>query len=81
MKTLKKYVTRSAFFFALITLLVCTSCGGAGNDLKPEQNYTIITIDSCEYIFINRRPWGSEMALTHKGNCKYCIERSRKSAN
>lgn len=34
--------------------------------------YTIYTIDSCEYIGITT---SSGVLLTHKGNCKFCIER------
>lgn len=35
---------------------------------------TIATIDSCEYIIVNAgyATWGS-----HKGNCKFCMERER----
>jgi hypothetical protein len=52
---------------------------GSGNDLHPEKTYKTIEIDSCEYIFISRRPFASDMALTHKGNCKYCEQRKAKS--
>lgn len=45
---------------------------GSGNDENPEKTYKIVEIDGCEYIFISRRPWASNMAITHKGNCKYC---------
>jgi len=48
---------------------------GASNDKHPEKTYKIIEIDSCEYIYISRRPWGSTMAIAHKGNCKYCKQR------
>ena len=36
-----------------------------------KMNYGIVIIDSCEYIIYGRK-------LTHKGNCKYCIERNKK---
>lgn len=42
--------------------------------------YRIQEIDGCEYIVVN----GSsqhEPALTHKGNCKYCLERNRTIVN
>lgn len=35
----------------------------------------IVEVDSCEYLL---GPWGSETVLTHKGNCKFCLERSKK---
>lgn len=34
----------------------------------------ILTIDSCEYIWCKK---GYGAGLTHKGNCKYCIERNK----
>lgn len=37
----------------------------------------LIEIDSCEYLYGN---WGSSTVLAHKGNCKYCIERTKKSS-
>jgi hypothetical protein len=40
------------------------------------DEYRIQEIDGCEYIVINGRE-NSEPALTHKGNCKYCLERSQ----
>jgi hypothetical protein len=41
------------------------------------DEYRIQEIDGCEYIVVNGRA-NSEPALTHKGNCKYCLERSKK---
>jgi len=32
------------------------------------STYTIVTIDSCEYILFDR-------GISHKGNCKYCKAR------
>ena len=43
---------------------------GASNDLYPEEVHKVIVIEGCEYIFISRRPFDSQMALAHKGNCK-----------
>jgi len=40
--------------------------------------YHIQEIDGCEYILVNGRE-NSEPALTHKGNCKYCLERNTQS--
>lgn len=34
------------------------------------------TIDSCEYVGVMN--CGNANVLTHKGNCKYCIERNKK---
>ena len=40
----------------------------------------IITIDNCEYITYSNYFSGTGMTatITHKGNCKYCAERSKK---
>jgi len=38
--------------------------------------YRIQEIDGCEYILVNG--YGNhEPALTHKGNCKYCLQRNQ----
>jgi hypothetical protein len=37
--------------------------------------YRIQEIDGCEYIIVNGKP-NEQPALTHKGNCKYCLERN-----
>ncbi len=42
--------------------------------------YHIQEIDGCEYILVNGRE-NSEPSLTHKGNCKYCLERNRTIVN
>jgi hypothetical protein len=34
----------------------------------------IVEVDSCEYLL---GIWGSETILTHKGNCKFCLERTK----
>ena len=36
---------------------------------------TIVEVDSCEYLL---GEWGNATVLTHKGNCKFCAERSEK---
>jgi hypothetical protein len=56
----------------------CSPTGGE-NDTKVEETYEIKVIDSCEYIYVSRRPWSGEFSLTHKGNCKYCAERAKLS--
>jgi len=35
----------------------------------------IVEVDSCEYLLGN---WGNQTVLTHKGNCKFCLERTNK---
>jgi hypothetical protein len=35
-------------------------------------NYTIIVIDSCEYV-----RYDYPISIAHKGNCKYCLQRQK----
>ena len=39
-------------------------------------------IDNCEYIIIemNGAHGGSTYSITHKGNCKYCLERTKNAS-
>ena len=76
MKNLK--ITMRNTLYLVLALVLCVGCNPAGseNDKNPEESYRIVEIDSCEYIYINRRPWEGDMAITHKGNCKYCEQRS-----
>lgn len=69
------------FFYALLVAVIfcgCYTTDGAGNDMRPEQTYEIKVIDSCEYIYVSCRPFDRTFSLTHKGNCKFCAERSKK---
>lgn len=69
----------------IIMINMIYSCGPSYEDVQREQLidknavlgdngdfYSIIIIDSCEYIYENggNASWGS-----HKGNCKFCKER------
>lgn len=46
------------------------------------DSWIVIVIDSCEYLLSAEPTRGDyeigPRALTHKGNCKYCMERQRK---
>ena len=44
------------------------------------DEYHIQEIDGCEYILVNGTA-NSEPSLTHKGNCKYCLERNKTIVN
>lgn len=62
----------------LITLGSCAKPTGSESDIKIEESYEVKILDSCEYIYVSRRPWSAEFSLTHKGNCKYCLLRNQK---
>jgi hypothetical protein len=71
------------FGYALITAIILCSCDTKG-DTEGKTITTIngvivknFTIDSCEYIG-NVRGFTRDF-LTHKGNCKFCAERSKKN--
>ena len=62
------------FIFILLCIsAILFSCLSIDYDIsnsktKTKDGYTIIIIDSCEYIKRGQ-------SLTHKGNCKYCEDR------
>jgi len=68
------------FFYALLVAVIFCSCTpeGSRNDVNVENSYEVRVLDSCEYIYVSRRPWSGEFSLTHKGNCKFCAKRSKK---
>jgi hypothetical protein len=93
MKT-KTSIYHRTFAFAYVLLVAVIFCGcGQETINKAEQtysdnkaheifigvNYQIVEIDSCEYI-IGRDDGGYNGGyfLSHKGNCKFCAERSKK---
>lgn len=70
------------FFYALLVAVIF--CGCESKNVTVEQTTIIIsgreikiyTIDNCEYI---GTIYGSNTdVLSHKGNCKFCAERSKK---
>ena len=79
MKTNTSILALTKAFFILLVMCCFYSCSH-GDSLKNTEkfnNYEVITIDSCEYL-----QWGVSygfMNVTHKGNCKYCTERAKRS--
>lgn len=65
----KKYV----LIFGLLILTGCTSFEGVDADITIEDSYKTIVLEGCEYIYVSRRPFSSEMMMAHKGNCKNII--------
>lgn len=83
MKT-KTSIYHRTFAFAYVLLVAVIFCGCESKNVTVEQTTTTIngrdmkiyTIDSCEYI---GTIYGNNAdVLTHKGNCKFCAERSKK---
>jgi hypothetical protein len=77
MKKIASIVINTLILSTLILGLTAGSCDPPKYD-KPRYDskigeFTILTIDSCEYIVSG---FGSSRNVTHKGNCKFCNNRS-----
>jgi hypothetical protein len=77
-----------AFAYALLVAVIFCGCEPINNEQQKKVEATelndysvsnegvqILTIDSCEYVWCKN---GHGAGLTHKGNCKFCAERSKK---
>jgi hypothetical protein len=80
------FLKGAALGVLLITALLGTGVllssgppAGADNDEHPETSYRVI--EGCEYVFVSRRPFGSNMAMAHKGDCRKCEKRRRNREN
>jgi len=80
MKTRTSIYPRT-FAFAYLLLVSVIFCGCETNISREPiketyngSNIQVMIIDSCEYLFANL----DIRSLTHKGNCKFCAERSKK---
>ncbi len=80
MKTNFKFKTQSiAFVYAMLVAVIFCGCETNINRTDMKERYNgfplkKIVIDSCEYIYANL----DIKSLTHKGNCNFCAERSKK---
>lgn len=64
----------------LVTSLLVSCVSAEGTEVvETDGNYSIKTIDSCEYIEVDEGLIEYRIySLTHKGNCKYCAQRNNK---
>lgn len=86
-----KFITKTAI--ALLTILVAIVFFGCHNPKKINEgekfdnrkftkyisygrNIEIVEIDSCEYLYCYNY---NSTWMTHKGNCKFCVKRSKKT--
>ena len=68
-----EYLGATAIFFIFVILCITAVCVP---DPPPRVlSVQTVTIDSCEYIVWSD---GFKQQTSHKGNCKYCIERNAK---
>ena len=79
MKNLRNKLSYTLYIL-LVAFLFCSCNVPSDKEYSKikQQDFSVITIDSCEYIFMSRMPIGGDMALSHKGNCKFCEQRSKK---
>lgn len=65
-------------FILVINLFSCEGNISKGDNEDKISDYEIKIIDSCEYVMIERG-FGdmATMGLSHKGNCKFCLERKK----
>lgn len=80
MKTRTSIYPRTfAFAYVLLVAVIFCGCETTIKRTDMEEQYNgfpvqKVVIDSCEYIYANL----DIKSLTHKGNCKFCAERSKK---
>jgi hypothetical protein len=93
MKTKTSFYHRT-FAFAYVLLVAVIFCGceqeitnkaekryteNKANEIFIGVNYQIVEIDSCEYLIgRDNGSYNGGYFLSHKGNCKFCAERSKK---
>lgn len=71
------------FFYALLVAVIFCGCGNVDSSRVQKETIesefgagiSVMTIDSYEYVWVKRGYGGG---LSHKGNCKFCAERSKK---
>jgi len=59
----------------LIGTLSLLSCAEKDRTELEKDNFTLYTIDNCEYIG-SKFMWSNGAYLTHKGNCSFCAKRN-----
>jgi hypothetical protein len=84
MKTKTSILALTKAFFILLVMCCFSSCE---TDLDKQRELrksstnvngyeiSVVEYDSCEYLISGS---GYSQMMTHKGNCKYCVERSLK---
>lgn len=77
MKLFKKIFKITVY---ILLIVIFCSCETPSGKRDKKDGYSIIEIDNCEYIEVS--DWLGQSngyySLTHKGNCKFCIQRNKK---
>lgn len=70
------------YILLLLISIMMMSCNvSPSGERKKKEGYSIINIDSCEYIEVSYLAAVSSngyYSITHKGNCKFCQLRGKK---
>lgn len=80
MKTKTTFYHRTfAFAYVLLVAVIFCGCDSTVSKNKTGERYfgsdiEVLTVDSCEYLIFAY----DTRSITHKGNCKFCVERSKK---
>jgi len=78
MKTQKSIFNRT-FAYVLLMSVIFYGCSQSSKSKTIDGTYKIRIIDGCEYIEYDNGVFDQRVyTLTHKGNCKFCIERNKK---
>lgn len=65
-------------FVFFILFSSCKKEAKGGFIVCKKGDYVIKVIDSCEYIEYNNGIYDQRVySLTHKGNCKFCLEKNK----
>ena len=79
-------MTKNVLILLLLVLVSCTEQPRVERESYVIDGVKVVEIDSCEYI-VNEENFGhayttsSYESYTHKGNCKFCIERLKQYLN
>ena len=81
MKTNFKFKTQLiAFAYVLLVAVLLIGCETRQGERNKRDGYSIIEIDNCQYIEVSSMigTQSGYYSLTHKGNCKFCLQRLAK---
>lgn len=75
MKNLRTKLSYTLYIL-LVAFLFC-GCGNGENSIDGENVYRTVEVDGCEYV-TKYNGYQRGYMFAHKGNCKFCTERSKK---
>jgi hypothetical protein len=66
-----------AFAYVLLVAVIFCGCGNGEYTIDGEIEYRTVEVDGCEYV-TKYNGYQRGYMFSHKGNCKFCAERSKK---